>query len=817
MNQLGNEEKAALLLASADDDGNEISQTTSRPKQDNRSIVHKRPKTYQRRRASNIHPVLIFLLILCAFILGCISGIAILLYRMSQDAEQSASSFINSANLTKIDLTIQTKIFQSITKTNFLNLNRSIESENDAANKLEQNWRSLSNIFTRVNKLSYDLTLSTYSPSTQWSGIQLLDKKTDQELAKFNLLTTNDYLTFSSLIKSGRINANYIYYVNYGRQEDFAYLIKNNKIQLENNDRTIIFMRRKSTIISQTEQIRQAIHYGFAGLVLFDDQESNQQTTNDRQSFSDEWTRLSTDKERQKFLDGISNDDDRQISVLILSYSDVEKIFSSETNQWSTCPIQWHNKTTSLKLGGLLQQTKLHLITFMQEVPVRLPYVLGYVRGTIDADRFIMIGYQLGRKQQEKVINEIIQAYENQIKNGWRPRRSIIFSAWSGLSYDRYTIRRWISDNYRLIDRNLIAYIDLGNGIIGNSTLNLHGSPLLQQIAQRAAELVVSPLIHNHVCHHRQKQVTETHAHIHRKRHDEEHEHHMEMQEHKEEHEHHMETQEPKEEPECVPHKLLDEWIRASNNRIGSNNTLGIIQMIDMDSTAALFQLQHGIPSILIEMTDEQALTNDTFYLQKSPAVFSNEIQPEVIAAYAQFISEIIRQLVDEPLIPFNLTDYANLIDRQTIDYFAHYNEAYRALHSHLGDSNEMLQLMNDLTKIIRQIQSHIDQTSKNDYVSLQVLNEKLIEFERLFIIDDQLRRMNTADETYKHVFIGPAFGLTNTVVPFPSLSNLLFGIDNGPQTELRDASKLYWSRLQQHFRLITRTLNGIDGLLSNL
>jgi hypothetical protein len=101
------------------------------------------------------------------------------------------------------------------------------------------------------------------------------------------------------LIKSGRIDANYIYYVNYGRKEDFAYLIKQNQIQFENNNKTIIFMRRKSTIISQTEQIRQAIHYKFAGLVLFDDNQLNEQlttTTNDRQSFSDEWKRLFTEK-----------------------------------------------------------------------------------------------------------------------------------------------------------------------------------------------------------------------------------------------------------------------------------------------------------------------------------------------------------------------------------------------------------------------------------------------------------------------------------------------------------------------------------------
>jgi hypothetical protein len=420
MRQLGTEEKAALLLASADDDDNEADQSPSKNRNNDLPIVSKRPKSYQRRRPTRFHPFVIFILIFTAFIFGCISGLSIMLYRMSQDAEQSSSSL----SIKPADLTIKTKLFQSITKTNFVNLNHAIESENESAKKLEENWQLLSKIFTRVNKFSYDLTLSTYSPSTQWSGIQLLDGNTDHELAKFNILPTNDYLTFSSLIKSGRINANYIFYVNYGRQEDFAYLIKKNAIHFENKDKTIIFMRRQSTIISQTEQIHQAIRYKFAGLVLFDDDEQPNQitTTNDRQTFSQEWERLSTDKERQKLIDGSSSEDDRQIPVLILSYSDVQNIFSSETNKWLPVPNQWHNKPTLLKLGGLLQQTKLRLITFMQEVPVQLPVVLGFVRGTIDADHFIMIGYQLGRKQQERIINEIIGTYENQIKNGWHPR-----------------------------------------------------------------------------------------------------------------------------------------------------------------------------------------------------------------------------------------------------------------------------------------------------------------------------------------------------------------------------------------------------------
>jgi hypothetical protein len=127
MRQLGAEEKAALLLTSADDDDddnhdNESTESQKKVRHDNFPVIAKRPKTYQKHHTNSTHPVLFFILILSAFILGCISGVVIILYRMSQDAEQS--SFISSSELTKIDLTIKTKLSQSITKTNFLNFNR---------------------------------------------------------------------------------------------------------------------------------------------------------------------------------------------------------------------------------------------------------------------------------------------------------------------------------------------------------------------------------------------------------------------------------------------------------------------------------------------------------------------------------------------------------------------------------------------------------------------------------------------------------------------------------------------------------------------
>jgi hypothetical protein len=69
--------------------------------------------------------------------------------------------------------------------------------------------------------------------------------------------------------------------------------------------------------------------------------------------------------------------------------------------------------------------------------------------------------------------------------------------------------------------------------------------------------------------------------------------------------------------------------------------------------------------------------------------MFDQNIQAEVYVAYVQFISEVIRQLIDEPLISFNLTNYADQIDQQVIQYLDHYNGAYHSLSYHIGDRSK--------------------------------------------------------------------------------------------------------------------------------
>ena len=123
-------------------------------------------------------------------------------------------------------------------------------------------------------------------------------------------------------------------------------------------------------------------------------------------------------------------------------------------------------------------------------------------------------------------------------------------------------------------------------------------------------------------------------------------------------------------------------------------------------------------------------MTNDTFYIVHSFPVSDRTIQAEVFVAYTRFICEMIRQLIDEPLIPFNLTTYANQIDKYVNDFILHYKREYLSVSSHIGDPSKKNQFFdvasyfnldnfvstfNELTQIIRRIQLHIDETNENE------------------------------------------------------------------------------------------------------
>jgi len=787
MHQIRTEEKAALLLPEADDDEEQMDLSPIKPirptilNDDDIPVVKKRPRTYHRSSTTSSQPFLCVALILFAFIFGCVSGVVVMLYRMAQDAEQNPSTTTTTNSPTKsIDdyRTIQMNFFQFLNQTNRKNFSHSTKFD------VEQ-WKSMSNGLIEVKSRIYPIDLVKFSSTSSSNGIELIDTKTEKVLSKFDGLNNDEFLFLSSFIRSTTLNSTSIYYLNYGRHEDFAFLIKN-RIFLQDAEQSIGFIRRKTSLISVNDQIRHAIYFRFGAIVLFDDEEnSSTTTTNDREDSFREWAR-SRNRPIEKLLFGISKTENRSTSILSLSLGDVQRIFASlqpDSNFWLSTPSEWRQNSTIMKIGGSLSTIRLRLTSQIEQIQKNFSANFAVIRGTIDPEHFLLVSSSIDSTQQ----NEILRTFIEQIRNGWKPKRSIVFAFWSGSQFDHFTLRRWFEENFDLIKGKLIGFIDLGRGVTGNSTFNLHGSTLFEQIVRRAAETVKNPFETSSTC--RQSSVVATTT---------------MMMKVEGEHQHEHGKRKRREETICQSTNLFDQWKKISNQ---SRN---FVQMIDVNSDASICQIEFGIPSLLIEMTDSKEVNFDSFYGQKIFVNENNDVQSEFFVVYSQFVTDVVRQMIDEIPIGFNLTIYADEIDRYVKEYFDHFAGPYQALAYHLGDSNELKKFLSDLTKSMRQIQLKIDQIDKNDFVRWSLFNAELIEFESLFLFSNQTFFI---DEHFKHFLLGPAFGLTNTVVPFPSLSNLLYNIPFDPSEEFCNAAVIYSSQIRDQIRQIIRRLNGLNEL----
>ena len=105
--------------------------------------------------------------------------------------------------------------------------------------------------------------------------------------------------------------------------------------------------------------------------------------------------------------------------------NDIRKMFESfrpDSDPWLPCPLEWSNQSTPLKVGGVLKNFKIRFVTNVENTKIELPVVMSSIRGDFEPDRFVMIGSRLTSPQQNRILNELIQTYVTQMKNGWKPR-----------------------------------------------------------------------------------------------------------------------------------------------------------------------------------------------------------------------------------------------------------------------------------------------------------------------------------------------------------------------------------------------------------
>uniref|UniRef100_UPI00358DFC03 transferrin receptor protein 2 n=1 Tax=Myxine glutinosa TaxID=7769 RepID=UPI00358DFC03 len=168
-------------------------------------------------------------------------------------------------------------------------------------------------------------------------------------------------------------------------------------------------------------------------------------------------------------------------------------------------PATWQGGLNDVDyhFGSLLSPMAVQLRMSVNNRDVRktLHNIMGVLQGHSEPDRYVMFGAQrdsTGPGIAESasgtaLMLEVAMILSNLTKNGFQPRRSIIFLSWDGGEFGSVGATEWLEGYLSLLHRKAVAYISLDNPVTGDTVFNVQGSPLLGGVLHDVLHQVLAP------------------------------------------------------------------------------------------------------------------------------------------------------------------------------------------------------------------------------------------------------------------------------------------------------------------------------------
>lgn len=129
--------------------------------------------------------------------------------------------------------------------------------------------------------------------------------------------------------------------------------------------------------------------------------------------------------------------------------------------------------------------------------------VFGVIKGFTDPDRYVVLGAQRdawGRGYARAtvgtaVLMELAKTVRQMVeKDGFRPKRSIVFASWSAGEYGSVGATEWLEAYMSSLDKSVCTYISLDGIVQGRGSFYTSASPLLYTLLENTMRSVSSPL-----------------------------------------------------------------------------------------------------------------------------------------------------------------------------------------------------------------------------------------------------------------------------------------------------------------------------------
>uniref|UniRef100_A0A8C4X6B3 Transferrin receptor protein 1 n=1 Tax=Erpetoichthys calabaricus TaxID=27687 RepID=A0A8C4X6B3_ERPCA len=156
-------------------------------------------------------------------------------------------------------------------------------------------------------------------------------------------------------------------------------------------------------------------------------------------------------------------------------------------------PSDWEGSFTSYKLTGddsLKVKVEVNNV-FLEK---KLYSVFGVIKGLVDPERYVVVGAQrdsFGPGATKSAVGtalllELSRALSSLVKDGYKPKRSIVFASWSGGDYGHVGATEWLEGFMSMLHLKAFAYINLDSTVLGkyivNGRYDIEGKMLLKSV-----------------------------------------------------------------------------------------------------------------------------------------------------------------------------------------------------------------------------------------------------------------------------------------------------------------------------------------------
>ncbi|PIC44570.1 hypothetical protein B9Z55_004895 [Caenorhabditis nigoni] len=191
------------------------------------------------------------------------------------------------------------------------------------------------------------------------------------------------------------------------------------------------------------------------------------------------------------------------IPVLPVSYTTAFQLMKRISGR--EAPSDWQGTVggnLTYKVGpGFVNGEKLTINVHSELKTKRIQNVIGYIRGSEEPDRYVMLGNHFDAWVYGSVdpnsgtaaLAEVARAMMQTInETHWRPARTIVFNAWDAEEFGLIGSTEFVEEFVDILQKRAVVYINM-DCIQGNSSLHVETVPTLEHVAIEASKRVPNP------------------------------------------------------------------------------------------------------------------------------------------------------------------------------------------------------------------------------------------------------------------------------------------------------------------------------------